>query len=195
MRVRWLILLVAALPALASATGEAPAAATLEGRVSRLRGKLAPDTAKLRALQVKVGDELAAGARIVLLHREELGPAFELEGASYALDAEPLAPVSPALGRGRPARVLERRLPAGSHRVSAELVYRVRGGDGAAARRLDVRSSHAFEARPGSLTRVTLVTHERSGATADEERAAVRFELSVTHAARTKTGTPSGAQR
>ena len=193
MRVRWLIVLVAALPALASAEAEPPSPApTLEGRVSRLRGKLAPDTAKLRDLQVKVGAELAAAARTVLLHREELGAAFELESASYALDGEPLEKAPPALARGRPVRVLERRLRAGPHRVSAELVYRVRAPDGAAARRLDVRSSHAFDARPGSVTRVTLVTHERGGATAEEERAAVRFELSVTHDARRKTGAPSG---
>jgi hypothetical protein len=42
------------------------------------------------------------------------------------------------------------------------------------------------------VTRVTLVTHERGGATAEEERAAVRFELSVTRDARRKTGAPSG---
>jgi hypothetical protein len=42
-----------------------------------------------------------------------------------------------------------------------------------------VRSSYAFDARPGAVTRVTLVTHQRAAAASDEEPAAVRFELAV----------------
>jgi hypothetical protein len=187
-RVRCLIALgVAALPVAALAGAErAPPASpirTLEERVSGLRDKLAPANARLRDLQEKIGAELAASARAVLVHRNELGTTYELESASYAIDGVgPDRPRTPAFPLARARKVLDRRVAAGAHRVSAELVFRVRaaGGDGA-PRRLEVRSSYAFDARPGAVTRVTLVTHERAAAVTDEERAAVRFELAVQH--------------
>jgi hypothetical protein len=180
-RVRCLIALwVAALPALASAQGASPPVRTLEERVSGLHGKLAPANARLRDLYERVGAELAAGTRAVLLHRDELGPAYALESASYALDgAAPDAPPPTATARGVAAEILDRRVAAGAHRVSAELVYRVRSDPDGTPRRLDVRSSYAFDAQPGMVTRVTLVTYERGGPEAEEERAAVRFELVV----------------
>ncbi|WP_242372966.1 hypothetical protein [Anaeromyxobacter sp. SG26] len=181
MRVRCLIALGAvALPALVTAQDAPPPVRTLEERVSGLHGKLAPANARLRDLYERVGAELAAGTRAVLLHRDELGPAYALESASYALDgAAPDAPPPTATARGVAAEILDRRVAAGAHRVSAELVYRVRSSPDGTPRRLDVRSSYAFDARPGMVTRVTLVTYDRGGPEAEEERAAVRFELVV----------------
>jgi hypothetical protein len=182
-RVRCLIALgAAALPALAGAQpAPAPPAHSLEERVSRLRNKLAPANARLRDLHEKVGAELAQGTRAVLLHRDELGTPYELESASYTIDGvgrEGPAPTARA-ARGSAEVVLERRLDAGAHRASAELVYRVRAGADAPPRRFEVRSSHAFEAEPGATTRLTLVTHERAGPEVEEVRAAVRFEVEV----------------
>ncbi len=199
MRVRCLIALgVAALPLtpLAGAEGAPPAppVRTLEERVSGLRDKLAPANARLRDLHERVGAELAAGARAVVIHRNELGPAYELESASYAIDG--VGPDRPqASPRGRVRKVLDRRVAAGAHRVSAELVFHVRTGGAGAPRRLEVRSSYAFDAPTGSMTRVTLVTHERDAAMAEEERAAVRFELAVQHEKPGEGAPPGDAAR
>ncbi|WP_242344398.1 hypothetical protein [Anaeromyxobacter terrae] len=196
MRVRCLIALgVAALAALARAQDTAPPVRTLEERVSGLHGKLAPANARLRDLYERVGAELAAGTRAVLLHREELGPAYALESASYALDGAPPDAPPEAGARGVAAGILDRRIAAGAHRVSAELVYRVRSGPEGAPRRLDIRSSYAFDAQPGAVTRVTLVTYDRGGDAADEERAAVRFELAVEGGASEGASAEGGAVR
>lgn len=181
MRVRSLVALAAlALPAFSRAQPtSAPHVRTLEERVSRLRGKLAPPSAHLRDLRGKLDAELAARTRAVLLHREELGGGYALEAASYTIDEAASAGSRAAarIARGRAEVVLERALAAGAHRVSAALVYRVDAGPDAPPRRLELRTSYPFEAHPGATTRVTVVTHERAGAAPGEERVAVRFEL------------------
>lgn len=192
MRVRCLIAIgVAALPLAPLAAGDvppAPAVRSLEERVAGLRDKLAPPNARLRDLQQRVGAELSTGARAVLIHRNELGPAYVLASATYAIDgAGADGPRAPP--RGRVRKVLDRRVAAGAHRVSAELVFEVRDVEGA-PRRLELRSSHAFDARPAAVTRITLVTHPRAAAPG-EEPAAVRFEL-VVQAEAPGEGAPAG---
>ena len=168
-----------AVAALARAEDAPPAVRSLEDRVSELRQRVQATRERVRA------DEAAQGTRTVVVHRNEVGPAYWLESASYALDGEPVYVKSDLDGdlAGRSSiEVFDAPIPAGSHELSVELVYRGegwgrgRGGDGA---RFTVRSSQAFQAS-GPRATITVVAHERDGA---DPRPAVRFDVARPEAA------------
>ncbi|HZY03909.1 MAG TPA: dihydrolipoamide acetyltransferase, partial [Anaeromyxobacteraceae bacterium] len=84
----------AARPAPAGQTADEQAdlkAKTLEERVTDLKEKIFRTKARLMNLQeMVIGGDITAGAKAVLLHRNEMGSSFLLESAAYALDGAPI---------------------------------------------------------------------------------------------------------
>ncbi len=157
----------------------APAVRTLEERVSELRQRV-------QATRERVHADEAQGARTVVVHRNEVGPSYWLESASYALDGEPFYVKTDLDGdlAGRSSiEVFDAAIPEGRHELSVELVYRgegwgrARGGDGV---RFTVRSSYPFQAS-GLRATITVVAREQGGA---EPRPVLRFDLARPEAAR-----------
>src|SRR5207249_2533909 len=63
----------------------------LDDSVNELKEKVFRTRARLLLLQETVlGGDVTSGARAVLVHRNEMGSAFYLEGVSYALDGAPI---------------------------------------------------------------------------------------------------------
>jgi hypothetical protein len=193
----WAVFLCALSPVAAVAAGAAPASVpektaddidertrALERRVDELRESVSRTRARLAALQeMVVGGDLGAGARVQVVHRNEMGGSYVLESAAFALDgATVFARVDAGgdLDRQAQLEVFAGRVAPGPHQLAARLVYRARGSGLAGARagdRVEVRSSFAFEAARGVATAVRTTGFEKGGAGARlDERAALRFE-------------------
>ena len=165
----------------AAPAGDEAAVRTLEDRVSELKQRVQAPRERVRA------DEAAPGMRAVVIQRNEVGPGYWLESASYALDGEPVYVKTDLDGdlAGRTSiEVFDGPVPAGRHELTVELVFRGEGwgrGRAGGGERFAVRSTQAFQAS-GARATITVVAHEQGRA----EPPAVRFEL-----ARPEAGGPA----
>lgn len=152
---------------------------TLEARVEELKERIHRTKARLQGLEeLAVGGDLSAGAKAIVVHRNEMGASYVLEAAAFALDGAPVwarADAGGALDRRDVLPVFEGRVAPGNHRLTLRLTYR---GKGDGAPRFQVESAYTFDAEPGKVTRVQIVGYERS-ASRPEERPAVRYELAA----------------
>lgn len=152
---------------------------TLEERVAELKEKVHRTKARLQGLQeLAVGGDVSAGAKAVVVHRNEMGASFVLESASFAIDGAPVwvrADAGGDLDRRDEIPVFEGRLAPGSHQLALRLGYRGKAAD---APRYQVQSAYTFVAEAGKLTRIQVVGFERAGGEA-KDRPAVRYDLQV----------------
>src|SRR5689334_386176 len=142
-----------AAPALAVAAGAGPAEPRpapedldarlrgIEERVDALEDRILRTKARLATLQdMVVGGDLASGAKLVVVHRNEMGASYVLESATFALDGAPVfqeVDDGGALDRRSQLDVFAGRLAPGRHQLAVRLVYRGKGKDAA---RFDVAS-------------------------------------------------------
>jgi len=202
---RWVVLFWVVVPGAALAAAAAPArdapdaveerARAIEERVAALRESVFRTKARLTALEdMVVGGDLGAGARAVVLHRNEMGGAYVLESATFALDGAPVfarVDVDGDLDRQPQLDVFAGRVAPGPHQLAVKLVYRTRGGD-----RLEVRSSSAFDAARGQVTTVKVTGFEKGGLTTRlEERPALRFDREAKPEEPARSAPAGGAAR
>jgi hypothetical protein len=182
-----------AAPALAVAAGAGPAEprpaaedldARLQGieeRVEALEAKVLRTKARLATLQdMVVGGDLASGAKLVVVHRNEMGASYVLESATFALDGAPVfheVDDGGVLDRRSQLDVFAGRLAPGRHQLAVRLVYRGKGRDAA---RFDVESTFPFDAKAGEVTAVNVAGFEKGGlATKLEDRPALRHDVAA----------------
>lgn len=192
------LLCASLVPALAGAQAPAPRgggagpqdrrdARAIEERVSDLRERVFRSKSRLTSLQELVlGGDPAAGSRVVLVHRNEMGSGFYLESATYLLDGAPIytkVDVDGDLERREEIEIFDGRIPPGSHRLAVQLVYRgnARGlFTYVSDYRFKVQSSYAFQAEAGSVSTIRAVGHERGGLTAElQDRPSIRYDVDV----------------
>jgi hypothetical protein len=168
----------------------------LEERVAALQERVARTRARLQRLEgLVVGGDLAAGARAVVVHRNEMGAAFVLESVTYTLDGAAVFSQTDAAGeldQREELEVFAGRVAPGPHQLAVELGYRARGyaARDVDGQRFQVRATHAFEAAAGSVTAVRAVGFERGGLSAAlADRPAVRWEVSARKEAPATAGT------
>lgn len=160
---------------------------TLEDRVNDLKEKIFRTKARLMNLQeMVVGGDIAAGARAVLLHRNEMGSSFVLESAAYVLDGAPVYTKTDRQGdldKRDEFEIFNGHIVPGNHQVAVQYVYRGHGYgvftylDGY---KFKVQSSYSFNAEAGKVTNVKVVGFEKGGFTADlKDRPAVRYDVDV----------------
>jgi hypothetical protein len=160
---------------------------TLEARVSELKERIFRTKARLLDLQDRVvGGELGSGARVVVVHRNEMGGSFALESVAYALDGTPVlaqADQGGDLDKKGELPVFAGRVAPGPHQLAVKLTYRGRGSGlfgSAEGWRFKVQSSHQFSVEPGKVTTVRAVGFEQGGRGVDlKDRPSVRYELDV----------------
>jgi hypothetical protein len=160
---------------------------TLEARVSELKERISRTRARLLELQDRVvGGELGSGARVVVVHRNEMGGSFALESVAYALDGTPVlarADQGGDLDKQGELQVFAGRVAPGPHQLAVKLTYRGRGAGlfgSAEGWRFKVQSSHQFSVEPGKVTTVRAVGFEQGGRGVDlKDRPSVRYELDV----------------
>jgi hypothetical protein len=164
-----------------------PRARSLEERVSDLKDKVFRTKGRLLNLQeVVIGADSGTGARAVVVHRNEMGPSFYLESASYALDGAPIytkADVDGDLDRREEFEVFNGRLAPGRHQLSVQLVFRG-SGFGLFSYMRDYKfkqsSAHSIDAGPGKVITVKVVALEKGGFTSElKDRPTIRYEQEV----------------
>jgi len=177
-------------------------AKTLEERVNDLKERIFRTKARLMNLQeMVIGGDVSAGARAVLVHRNEMGAPFILESVAYTFDGAAIyakTDVEGDLDKRDEFEIFNGRVVPGNHQLTVRLVYRGHGFgvfsylDGYKFR---VQSSYTFNAEPGRTTAVKVVGYEKGGMTTDlKDRPAVRYDVDVRKedASRRIPQTPAG---
>jgi hypothetical protein len=160
---------------------------TLEERVNDLKEKIFRTKARLMNLQeMVIGGDITAGAKAVLFHRNEMGSAFVLESAAYALDGAPVytkVDQDGDLDKREEFEIFNGRIVPGNHQVSVKLTYRGHGFGVFSyleGYKFKVQSSYTFNAEAGKVTAVKVVGFEKGGITAElKDRPAIRYDVDV----------------
>ncbi|BDG10427.1 dihydrolipoamide acetyltransferase [Anaeromyxobacter paludicola] len=189
-----------AAPALGDEQSEAQVRA-LQERVTDLKDRIFRTKARLQHLQELVlGGDVSAGAKAVLVHRNEMGSSYVLESAAFALDGAPVftqVDANGSLDRREEFEVFSGRVDPGKHQLSVRLVYRGHGSglfDYLEGYRFKVESSYTFEAQAGSVSRVKLTGYEKQGAE-PKDRPALRFDLATAREEAPRAGGAGGDAR
>jgi hypothetical protein len=151
--------------------------APLPTELSDLKERITSARARPGALQSAV----PGAPRAVLVHRNEMGPEYRLESASYALDGATVyakVDVDGDLAERREFEVFAGELAPGAHELVVRLVYRG-VGEGLSrywdGYRFEVEATHRFGAAPGQRAVIRVAGYERAGASELPDRPAVRF--------------------
>lgn len=157
---------------------------SLKERVTDLKEKIYRTKARLLQLQEAVlSDQLTAGAKAVLVHRNEMGSSFVMESVAYALDGAPIftkVDNNGDLDDQEEIEIFNGRIVPGNHQISVKV--KLRGSGFGVFSYLDgykftVSSSYTFNAEGGKSTEVKIVSFEKGNITTDlKDRPAVRYE-------------------
>jgi hypothetical protein len=156
---------------------------SLEERVSDLKEKVFRTKARLINLQeMVVGGDITAGAKAVVIHRNEMGSSFYLESVAYALDGAPIyvkSDVEGDLEKREEFEVFNGRVVPGNHQLTVQMVYRGHGFglfSYLEAYRFKVQASYTLEAAPGRIMTVKATGYEKGGITTElKDRPAIAF--------------------
>jgi hypothetical protein len=158
----------------------------LEERVNDLKTKIYRSKARLMLLRESVLNGAIAGAKAVVVHRNEMGSAFVLESVSYALDGAPIFTKTDTdgdLSDQTSIELFNGSIVPGNHNLSATLVYRGSGYGVFSYLRgytFRIKTSYAFTAEEGKVTTVNVVGYERGGLTTDiRDKPAIRYDIEV----------------
>jgi len=160
---------------------------TLEERVNDLKEKIFRTKARLMNLQeMVIGGDITAGAKAVLVHRNEMGSSFMLESVAYALDGAPIytkVDQDGDLDKREEFEIFNGRIVPGNHQVSVKLTYRGHGYGVFSyleGYKFKVQSSYTFNAESGKSTAIKIVGFEKGGFTTElKDRPAVRYDVDV----------------
>jgi len=189
----------AAPPAAAPAAGEdaesyAVRLRDLEQRINELKEQIFRSKARLSLLAETVLSHVIAGAKAVLIHRNEMGSSFKLVKAVFTLDGAPIfnkVDEEGNLGDQEERVIFDGSIVPGEHNLSVNLEYRGHGYgifSYLKGYRFKVRSSHAFTSAEGKTITVRTVGYERGDPTTPlEDRPSIRYNERVS------AGTGGGA--
>jgi len=176
----------------AAATGDAATAMTgeqyvvrlrdLEQRINELKEEIFRSKARLSLLAESVLQNVVGGARAIIQHDNEMGNAFRLVSAVYALDGAPILQrhdENGSLADLHDFPVYNGQIGAGDHTLTVNLEYQ---GNGygifsyVKGYTFRVRSTQSFSVPDGKAIQIRVVGYEKGGPmTPPEERPAVRY--------------------
>ena len=160
---------------------------SLEENVNELKEKIFRTKARLLLLQETVlGGDITAGAKAVLIHRNEMGSQFVLESVSYALDGAPIftrVDNDGDLDKKQEIEIFNGRIVPGNHAISVKMQYRGHGYGVFSyleGYKFRVQSSYTFDAEGGKVTQIKIVGYEKGNITTDlKDRPAVKYDSEV----------------
>ncbi len=159
----------------------------LEERVNELKEKIFRTKARIMQLQeTVVTGSIGAGARAILVHRNEMGGAFKLRSAQYALDAQAIfkkVDIEGDLDSMAEKEIFNGNIVPGNHNIAVQMVFQGQGYgffSYVQGYKFKIKSSYTFTAEEGKIVTVKIVGFERGGfLTALEERPAVRYDIQI----------------
>ena len=159
---------------------------TVEADVDDLKEKVFRSKARLLLLEEKVIRGVVSGAKAVIRHVNDLGPAYALESVTYYFDGNPIYQQTDVgskggLSKNKKEDIFEANIPPGNHTISVTGVIKGRGA-GLFAYLSDYTfqfsSSYSFVAADGKTSRVDSVLFKKGGPAADYvEGPTVEFKL------------------
>ncbi|MBM4281656.1 MAG: dihydrolipoamide acetyltransferase [Deltaproteobacteria bacterium] len=159
----------------------------LEDAVSELKEQVFRSKAKLTLLTEQVQGGSGAGSRIVITHKNLMGPNFLLVEVNYFLDGTPLWQEFDDAGTKLTAMkehpLWDGNIVEGSHTLTVELRYR---GDGSGVFQYlsgytwKLKDALTFTAESGKLVQIDVVGFEAGNFTTEmSERPKLRFDKNV----------------
>jgi hypothetical protein len=159
---------------------------TVEADVDDLKEKVFRSKARLLLLEEKVIRGVVSGAKAVIRHVNELGPAYSLESVTYYFDGNPIyqqtdVGTKGGLSKNKKEEIFGANIPPGNHTISVTGVIKGNGA-GLFAYLSDYTfqfsSSYSFVAADGKTSRIDSVLFKKGGAAADYiEGPTVEFKL------------------
>lgn len=159
---------------------------TVESQVDDLKEKVFRSKARLLLLEEKVIRGVAAGAKAIVRHVNQLGPSYVLESVTYYFDGNPIyqktnVATKGALATEKTVDLWEANVPPGNHTLSVAGLIKGRGTglfSYLSDYSFEFSSSYSFVAEDGKTTRVDGVLIKKGGAAADWlEAPTVEFRL------------------
>ena len=159
----------------------------LENSVAELKEQIFRSKAKLTLLTEQVQGGSGAGARIVITHKNQMGPNFLLVEVDYFLDGTPLwQEVDETGSKLTPKKeypLWDGNIIEGSHTLTVEMKYKG-NGSGAfkylAGYQWKLKDALTFTAEPGKLVSIDVVGFEQGSFTTEmTERPRIRFDKNV----------------
>ena len=174
---------------------------SIEERVNALKEKIFQSKARLLQLQEVVLHGTISGAKVVILHRNEMGSSFRLTRVQYSLDGAVIYNRVDSgdgqLNDQEELAIFSGGLAPGEHQLAIYLEYQGHGyGIFSYLKdyKFKIRDSYTFGAEEGRVTTVHAVGFEKGGITTElKDRPAIRFEVQVSQDLRDK-GTKDGAK-
>ncbi len=154
----------------------------LEDRVNRLKEQIFRSKARLSLLAETVLDRKIAGAKSVIVFRNEMGGSYRLNKAVFLLDGGPIFSKSDQGGNLAEREVIDLfdgPVMPGDHTLSVVLHFRGHGYGIFSYLKgysFKVRSSRTFTVGEGKAVKLEIVSFEKGGVTTPlEDRPAVRY--------------------
>jgi len=161
----------------------------LEGKVNDLKEQIFRSKAKLTLLTQAVTEGgLGQGARVVIVHKNDMGSNFVLTEVNYFLDGAPLWQDVDEEGKRLTAMkkhiVWEGNIVEGAHTLNVQMTYR---GDGSGVfsyiqgYTFNLKDTHTFSAEPGKVVLIESVGYEQGTVITElTDRPAMRFDTKLT---------------
>lgn len=155
----------------------------LEEQVVGLKEKVFKSKTRLMLLKEQILHNVIAESRAIIVHNNDMGPAFTLDQVLYYLDNDKIYYQDNrdgVLDDKTEFEIFNGNVLPGNHMISVELVYR---GNGTLFSYIDgytfkIRSTYTFYATKGRITQLKVVGYERGGITTDlEQKPYVRYEV------------------
>ena len=148
---------------------------TVEADVNELKEKVFRSKARLLLLEEKVIRGVVSGAKAVIRHVNNLGPAYALESITYYFDGNPIYQATDAssggeLSKTKKAEIFEANIPPGNHTLSATGVIKGRGAglfEYLSDYSFQFSASYSFVAPDGQTSRIDSVLFKKGGPMAD----------------------------
>ncbi|MCP4677057.1 MAG: hypothetical protein GY854_16390 [Deltaproteobacteria bacterium] len=158
----------------------------LESRVNRLKEQIFRSKARLSLLAETVLDRKIAGAKAMIVFRNEMGGSFRLVKAIFLLDGAPIftkSDESDDLSDRDMINLFDGPVMPGDHTLSAVLHYRGHGYGIFSYLKgysFKTRSSRTFTVNEGKALKLEVVGYEKGGVTTPlEERPDVRYIMNM----------------
>ena len=149
-----------------------PEVRSLEVKVNRLKDEIFRSKTRLLLLQEVILNGPIAGARVQIVHHNDLGGWFKLDSVVYYLDGSRIfrkVDMDGDLDSLKTITLYDGVMTPGTHLVSVMMTYRGDSGmfNYVEGLQVQLKSSHTFEVQEGMRTRVDVYGYDKGGWLAD----------------------------